>query len=64
MHADPKSVQIQSSSQYIFVILGSVPVKALSKILMKLTTGRPLRRRPNHCRRRQPDHRPGKSNLM
>jgi len=37
MSADPKSVKIQSSCQYLFALLGSTCLKALSKILMKLT---------------------------
>jgi len=36
MHTDPKSVKIQSSCQFIFALLGSVLLKALSKTLMKL----------------------------
>jgi len=38
-HKDPKSVKIQSSCQYIFVLLGSTGIKALCKMLMKLILG-------------------------
>jgi hypothetical protein len=34
---DPKIVKIQSSYQYLFALLGSASVKALHKMLMKLT---------------------------
>ena len=34
---DPKSVKIQSSSQYLFALMGSACVKAASETLMKLT---------------------------
>jgi hypothetical protein len=34
---DPESVKFQLSRQYLFTLLGSVHVKALSKTLMKLT---------------------------
>jgi len=37
MHADPKSVNIQSSCQYIFALLGFTRVKAALKMLVKLT---------------------------
>jgi len=37
MWKDPKSVKIQSSHQYLFGLLGSVNVEALSKMLMKFT---------------------------
>ena len=37
MHEDSKSVKFKSSHQYIFVPLGSTRVKALQKMLMKLT---------------------------
>ncbi len=37
--ADPKSVKIQSSCQYLFVLLGSVHLKAACKMLMKSTPG-------------------------
>jgi len=39
MHTDPKSVRIQSSCQDLFVLLGSAGVKAVGKLLMKLTPG-------------------------
>jgi len=35
--ADPKSVKIQSSCQYLFALLGSACVKAAHKMLIKLT---------------------------
>ncbi len=38
----PKSVRIQSSSQYLFTLLGSTGVKAVCRTLMKLTLGRQL----------------------
>jgi hypothetical protein len=34
--ADPKSVKIQSSCQYLFVLLGSSCVKAARELLVKL----------------------------
>jgi len=34
---DPESVKFQLSRQYLFTLLGSVPVKASKKMLMKLT---------------------------
>ena len=37
MCKDPKSVKNQSSHQYLFALLGSVNVEALSKMLMKLS---------------------------
>ncbi len=37
MHADPESIKIQSSCQYLFTLLGSVSVKAVLRKLMKLT---------------------------
>ncbi len=36
--ADTKSVKIQSCCQYLFALLGSAHVKALRKMLMKLST--------------------------
>ncbi len=36
----PKSVRIQSSFQYIFMLLGSTGTKAAGRTLMKLTLGR------------------------
>jgi len=39
MRADSKSVNIQSSHQYLFALLGSAGTKALSKKLIKLTPG-------------------------
>ena len=33
----PKSISIQSSSQYLFTLLGSTGIKASSRTLMKLT---------------------------
>ncbi len=35
--ADPESVKFQLSCQYLFVVLGSVRVKAAQKMFMKLT---------------------------
>jgi len=35
--ADPKSIKIQSSHRYLFVLLGSALVKAAHKTLLKLT---------------------------
>jgi len=35
--ADPKRIQIQSSCQYLFALLGSACVKALRNMLMRLT---------------------------
>jgi hypothetical protein len=35
----PKSVRIQSSSQYLFTLLGSTSAKAVCKTLVKLTPG-------------------------
>jgi len=35
--ADPKSVKIQSSCQYLFTLLGSMCTKASCKMMMKLT---------------------------
>ncbi len=37
--ADPASVKIQLSCQYLFGLLGAAHVKAVHKILMKLTPG-------------------------
>ncbi len=37
MLVGPKSVRIQSSSQYLFTLLGSRNVKAARRMLMKLT---------------------------
>jgi len=37
MLVGPKSVRIQSSSQYLFTLLGSTNVKAARRMLMKLT---------------------------
>ncbi len=37
--ADPESVQIQLNRQYIFTLLGSARVKAVCRMLMKLTPG-------------------------
>jgi len=37
IHADPKSINIQSSCQYLFALWGSVLIKALHKMLVKLT---------------------------
>jgi len=37
--ADPKSVKIQLSCQYLFSLLGSVRIKAARKMLFKLTPG-------------------------
>jgi hypothetical protein len=34
---DPKSVKIQSSCHYLFVLLGSASIKANRKMLVKLT---------------------------
>jgi len=39
-HADPKSIEIQSSCQYFFALLGSMSIKAAYEMLMKSTTGR------------------------
>jgi hypothetical protein len=36
---DPKFAKIQSSHQYLFALLGSPHVKAVCKMLMKLTPG-------------------------
>jgi len=36
---DPKSVQIHSSSHYLFALLRSALIKAAPKMLMKLTQG-------------------------
>ena len=36
----PKNVRIQSSSQYLFTLLGSTGAKAALRTLMKLTTGK------------------------
>ncbi len=36
----PKSVRIQSSSQYLFMLLGSPGAKAARRTLMKLTPGK------------------------
>jgi len=33
----PKSIRIQSSRQYLFMLLGSTRAKAVGKMLMKLT---------------------------
>jgi len=38
MLTDPKSIQIQLSCQYLFALFGYAFVKALSKMLMKLTS--------------------------
>jgi len=35
----PKSVRIQSSYQYLFMLLGSTGAKAARRMLMKLTQG-------------------------
>jgi len=37
MRADPKSIKIQSSHQYLFALLGSMVIKAARKTLVKLT---------------------------
>ncbi len=37
MGVAPKSVRLQSSCQYIIMLLGSTRAKAVSKMLMKLT---------------------------
>jgi len=39
MFEDPKIVKIQSCRQYLFALLGSARVKAVNKMLIKLTTG-------------------------
>jgi len=39
MKGDPISVEIQSSRQYFFVLLGSASVISFRKMLIKLTTG-------------------------
>jgi len=39
LHADPKSANIQSSHQYLCALLGPTFIKALCKMLMKLTPG-------------------------
>jgi len=39
MRKSPKNVKIQSSRQYLFALLGYASVKALHKMLMKLTPG-------------------------
>jgi len=39
LYADPKSIKIQPSCQYLFSILGSAHVEAVCKMLMKLTPG-------------------------
>jgi len=36
MHADPESVKVQLSHQYLFTLLGSAHVKTVLKMLMKL----------------------------
>ncbi len=38
---DPESAKIQFSHQYLFMLLGSTSVKAVSRTLMKLTPGIP-----------------------
>jgi len=38
-HTDSKSIKFQLSCQYLFMLLGSAFVKALQKMLMKLTPG-------------------------
>jgi hypothetical protein len=35
----PKSIRIQSSCQYLFTLLGSATIKAVYKMLVKLTPG-------------------------
>ncbi len=47
MRQDPKSVKIQSSYQYLFALLGSAPVEAVSKS---------LRNRPQIGARQHPLH--------
>ncbi len=37
--ADPESIRTQSSCQYHYTLLGSVCVKAVQKMFMKLTPG-------------------------
>ena len=37
VRTDPKNIKIKSSCHYLFVLLGSAHVKALHKMLMKLT---------------------------
>ncbi len=37
MAVSPKSVRVQSSPQYLFMLLGSVCIKAAYRMLMKLT---------------------------
>jgi len=37
IQADPQSVKIQLSCQYLFTLLGSVRIEAAHKMLMKLT---------------------------
>ncbi len=41
MLVGPKSARIQSSSQYLFTLLGSTGAKAVRRMLMKLTAGWP-----------------------
>jgi hypothetical protein len=48
MRKNPKSVKIQSSSQYLFALLGSAYVKAARKTLMKLNPIRALMNK-NHA---------------
>jgi len=42
MHEDPKSAKRKSSHQCLFVLLGSLRIKASSKTLVKLTPDDPI----------------------